>query len=236
MEMESAEMMSNGLGLEAVMSPEIVEISEESKGFGGDAKDVYVAVGKDDLDALKWALQNSVCPGSRVFLIHVCPPICFIPTPVGKLSKSQVGADQWKSYVNLENVRRRNILQKYIRLCADSKVTVETMLIESDLTAKAIVELISVLNITKLVMGRKRSSSSSSHRRLRRKGSGKSEFVRKNAPDFCEVFISCGGNNVAEEAVHGSESSSPPSTTSQEPERKFLECICFSGKRYVDDS
>ncbi|XP_068664891.1 U-box domain-containing protein 33-like [Aristolochia californica] len=235
MEKESAEMMYNGFGLGAMMSPEIVEIGEESKSFGGDAKDVYVAVGRDDLDALKWALQNSLLPGSRVFLIFVCPPINFIPTPVGKLSKDQVGVDKWKSYVNQENVRRRNILQKYIRLCVDSKVTVETVLIESELIAKAIVDLISVLNITRLVMGTKRSSSSS-HRKLR-KGSGKSEFVRKNAPDFCEVFIISGGSNVAnKEAVHGSESSSPPSKPSRKPERKFLDCVCFSGKCYVDDT
>ncbi|KAG9446486.1 hypothetical protein H6P81_012614 [Aristolochia fimbriata] len=239
MEKESAELMmgGNGFGLQAVMSPEIVEIGEESKSFVGDAKDVYVAVGKDDMDALKWALQNSVFPGSRVFLIHVCSPINSIPTPVGKLSKSQVGADQWKSYVNQENVRRGNILQKYVRLCADSKVPVETVLIESDLTAKAIVDLISVLNITRLVMGT-RKSSSSAYRGLRRKGLRKSEFLRKNAPAFCEVFIISGGSNVPEkEAGLGSESSSSPSTTSrEEPESKFLDCFCFSGRCRVDET
>lgn len=68
-----------------IMSPEIVEIGEDSKNIttsrdtGG--SDVYVAVGKDDLDVLKWALAHAVSPGTRVFLVHVFPPITYINTP-----------------------------------------------------------------------------------------------------------------------------------------------------------
>lgn len=61
---------------------EIVEITEESsvedRREGGD---VYVAVGKDDLDVVKWALDHAVSPGARIFLIHVSSPITLIPTP-----------------------------------------------------------------------------------------------------------------------------------------------------------
>lgn len=64
-------------------SPEIVEIGEESKSIVGsrDTSDVYVAVGKNDLHVVKWALDHAVSPGSRVFLVHVFPPITYIPTP-----------------------------------------------------------------------------------------------------------------------------------------------------------
>lgn len=73
-------------------SPEIVELGGEITSTSGitagsssrdiaGVNDVYVAVGKDDTDVLKWVLDNAVSPGSRVFLVHVFPPITHIPTP-----------------------------------------------------------------------------------------------------------------------------------------------------------
>lgn len=41
---------------------------------------------------------------------------------VGRLSRSQVSTEQFRTYANEENQRRRNVLQKYIRLCTESKV------------------------------------------------------------------------------------------------------------------
>ncbi|KAJ7956182.1 U-box domain-containing protein 52-like [Quillaja saponaria] len=69
-----------------VFSHEIVEIVEDPKSIArnqeGILKDVYVAVGKDDLDVVKWALDHhAVIPGARIFLVHVFPPISYIPTP-----------------------------------------------------------------------------------------------------------------------------------------------------------
>lgn len=68
-----------------IMSPEIVEIVEDNNSVTTSredgANDVYVAVGKDDLDVLKWALDHAVSPGARVFLVHVFPPITYITTP-----------------------------------------------------------------------------------------------------------------------------------------------------------
>lgn len=69
----------------AKKSPEIVEIGEDSKSItssrDGGFKDVYVAVGRDDLDVLKWALDHSVSPQARFFLVHVFPPLTYISTP-----------------------------------------------------------------------------------------------------------------------------------------------------------
>ena len=68
-----------------IVSPEIVEIGEESKTIissrDSAATDVYVAVGKDDIDVLKWALNHVVSPGCCVFLVHVFPLLTYIPTP-----------------------------------------------------------------------------------------------------------------------------------------------------------
>lgn len=68
-----------------IMSPEIVEIGEDSRSIGNSrdtlASDVYVAVGKDDMDILKWTLDHAVSPEARIFLVHVFPPITYIKTP-----------------------------------------------------------------------------------------------------------------------------------------------------------
>ncbi|XP_025014538.1 U-box domain-containing protein 33 [Ricinus communis] len=217
-----------------IMSSEIVEIGDDSRSIassrdGGCFLDVYVAVGKDDLHVLKWALDRAVSPGTRVFLVHVFPPITYIPTPVGRLSRSQLSQDQVRFYINEEHNRRRSILQKYIRLCNDAKVTVDTMLIESNETAKAILDLIPVLNITNLVMGTTRPPRS----RLLRKRLAKAEFVKKNAPDYCEVTVVHDEKKIAEskEVVHSSLSSSTrrPDIT-RNSDRKFFECVCFSSR------
>lgn len=110
--------------------------------------------------------------------------LCFVL--VGKLSRSQLSQEQVRVYMNEESNRRRNLLHKYIQLCTDANVSaaksnssslishflgihplrfvfdcvmqvaVDTILIESKQTGKAILDLISVLHITKLVMGTKR--------------------------------------------------------------------------------
>ncbi|KAL7601579.1 hypothetical protein Lser_V15G21409 [Lactuca serriola] len=224
-----------------VMSPEIVEVEEHENRpnvITRDAVDVFVAVGKNDLDVVKWAVDHLVSPGARLYLVHVFPPVTHIQTPVGKLSRSQLSKDQVQIYINEENNKRRSLLQKYIRLCTDAKIVVETMLLESNTTTKAILDLIHVVNITNLVIGTKRSPPL---RRLR-KGLGKGEFIKKNAPDFCEVSIICNGKQVTttgqqRQVAGGVVSPSDVPTTSKnelkithfQSERKFFECACFSG-------
>ncbi|RZC89866.1 hypothetical protein C5167_035860 [Papaver somniferum] len=79
---------------------------------------------------------------------------------------------------------------------SQEQVPLDTIIIDSDMTAKAILELIPVLNITTLIMGTKRSASSSW---LRKRRMGTGNFVHKNAPDYCEVIITVSdGKEVVE--------------------------------------
>nr|XP_027125363.1 U-box domain-containing protein 52-like isoform X1 [Coffea arabica] len=220
-----------------VKSPEIVEIPDESKSIlssrNGQTNDVYVAVGKDDLHVVQWVLDNAVSPGTRLFLVHVFPPITYINTPVGRLSRSQLSQDQLRVYLNEDQNRRKYLLEKYIRMCNDAKVPVDTMLLESNATAKAILGLIPVVNITNLVMGTKRSPFT----RQLMKGQGKGEYVQKNAPECCEVTIVYNGRRIINGQLHPPESipsnlvsgDQRPETT-HNSERNFFDCICFSGK------
>ncbi|KAL3512757.1 hypothetical protein ACH5RR_025474 [Cinchona calisaya] len=219
-----------------VKSPEIIEVVEENKSIfssrNGQTNEVYVAVGKNDLQVVQWVIDNAVSAGTQVFLVHVFPPITYIHTPVGRLSRSQLSQDQVRVYVNEDRNRRKNLLEKYIRLCNDAKVPVDTMLLESNATAKAILDLIPIVNITNLVMGTKRSPFA----RQLRKGQGKGEYVQRNAADFCGVTIVHNGKRIVNgemqptENLPSTRASSKRPETAQTSERNFFECMCFSGK------
>lgn len=64
------------------------------------------------------------------------------------------------------------------------------------------------------------------------------EFVKKNAPDFCEVIIVHDGKKVVDspqvkDAVHSSPAASSlarPEITGCHSKKKFFECVCFAGK------
>ncbi|XP_050370450.1 U-box domain-containing protein 35 [Argentina anserina] len=159
---------------------------------------VYVAVGKSEssMDALNYAVrQLLLSPNTILYLIHVFPEIKYIPSPLGKLPKSQVSSEQVESFMAQESGKRRQLLQKYIDACSAAKVKVDTLLIESDMIAKAIVDLIPILNIRKLVLGTDKSN-------LRKLMSGKgasgiADQVLQSAPqEGCEINIICQGNQV----------------------------------------
>ncbi|KAI4343711.1 hypothetical protein L6164_011028 [Bauhinia variegata] len=180
-----------------VLSTEIVEIFEDGKSITDiqDRRDddIYVAVGKDDMDVVNWVLEHAASSRTRIFLIHVSPPITLIPTPVGMLQRSQLTPQQVRRYVNAENFKRKQLMLEYIQMSEHAKVvTAETILLESKDTCKAILDLILVLNITNLVIGTKKPPHSGRLKKTLTKG----EFVKKNAPKSCCVTLIYDGNEV----------------------------------------
>ncbi|WCJ28203.1 Adenine nucleotide alpha hydrolases-like superfamily protein [Euphorbia peplus] len=167
-------------------------------GDGGGGDSVYVGVGKSDssMDALSWTLKNLINGDSTmVYLIHVFPELHFIPSPLGRLPKNQVSPQQVAGYMAQERSKRRQLLQKFLNMCSASKIKVDTILVESDMVEKAILDLIPILNVNKLVLG----TSKSSLRKMKgKKGNGIGEIV-ENASEFCEVKIICEGKEVTEE-------------------------------------
>ncbi|CAN6448282.1 unnamed protein product [Victoria cruziana] len=152
--------------------------------------DVYVAVGSKNssLDVLRWALAEIVTPGSCVFLVHIFPPVRLIPTPLGMISRKQVAPAQVEAFLRVEENKREAWLREHINLCNMFEVRAETMLVESDMIAETIVQLIEIGMIKRLVMGTSRS-------RLRR-GNRKAEYVQKNASEDCEIRIVSNGKEV----------------------------------------
>ncbi|XP_028765110.1 uncharacterized protein LOC114723121 [Neltuma alba] len=204
------------------VSSEIEEISEdgesETDNRESGAEDIYVAVGKDDIDVVKWALDHAVSPSSRIFFVHVSVPVTLIPTPVGNLPISQLNQQRVRSYENEEINKTNNIMQKYIQLSNDAQVRAETVHLENNDTAKGLLELISVLNIRNLVMGIKKPPHPWGKNKLSR-----GEIVKQNAPEFCEVALVCVGNEVGKKSHYDIVSQRRHHSSG-----RFMSCLCFS--------
>ncbi|PWA51458.1 hypothetical protein CTI12_AA417400 [Artemisia annua] len=227
------------------------EYSDDMFPYGNVSDVVYVVTWKGteellsaSMDALLWTLGNSLHESTMVYLVYVFPELRFIPTPLGRLPIAQVNPEQKESYLIQERRKRSEYLQKFLSLCSSAKVQVETVLIESDMEAKAILDLIPILNIKKLVLGATKSSvrklKSSSKRGS---GGGTLDQIIHNAPQFCEVKVICEGKEVSLQDQFTSE---PPSPSSTAPSQRdinvdtlktmqvqqahtdgFVNCSCF---------
>ncbi|KAJ7967855.1 U-box domain-containing protein 33 [Quillaja saponaria] len=138
------------------------ESSLFSYDFHGEEDCVYVAVGignsESSMEALLWTLLHAVSPSTTVYLIHVFPEVRLIPSPMGRLPRNHVNPEFVENYLAQEKGKRRLLLQKFINSCSASKVKVEILLIEGDDVAKAIIKLITNLNIRKLAVGTTKSN------------------------------------------------------------------------------
>nr|KYP62820.1 U-box domain-containing protein 35 [Cajanus cajan] len=180
------------------------------------------------MEALSWTLNNLATPSTTMlYLIHVFPEIKLLPNPlgVGMIPKDQVSPEQVESYMAQERGKRRELLYKYLQLCSASKVKVDTILIESDLIAKAIMDLIPILQIRKLVIG----ASKSQLRKLRsRKGSSIADQILQNAPESCKVSIVCEGKEVNEQITRVIANDTSMSQKNKHQQNGSVSCVCFN--------
>ncbi|KAK6932880.1 hypothetical protein RJ641_002504 [Dillenia turbinata] len=196
---------------------------------GGDDR-VYVGVGKgkSSLHAVFWSVKLALKrPSTAICLVHVFPELKYIPSPLGKLPKSRANPEVVQFYTEIETTKRRQFLQKFASICSAWKVNVETVLIESDNVAKALVDLIPVLNIRKLIIG----TSKSKIRKLKsRRGNGIANQVLEEAPEFCDVNIICEGKQLLEEdtATISSTTATPRTSVDTIPSRASI-CSSSSG-------
>ncbi|XXG49135.1 hypothetical protein AAC387_Pa02g3401 [Persea americana] len=159
---------------------------------------VYVAVGKDvqeGMGTLKWALKNWSSQPISIVIVHVkTSSNDFVDTPYGKLPASSISDEGLKVLRMYGKDKSDKLLSKYKAFCG--KVRTEVMKIEKseEPVHNVIVELISRLHVTKLVMGITCMKSSS---RKAKSGISGSFYVHKHKPDFCELSIICGGRLVS---------------------------------------
>ncbi|KAK9164008.1 hypothetical protein Syun_004910 [Stephania yunnanensis] len=158
---------------------------------------VYVAVGNDkqeSLGALEWALRNWASQDISIVILYVVNTSRnFVNTPFGKLPASAVNEEKLEVLRMCEQEEVDKFLSKYLALCGKVKAEIIKIDKPEDSIHKGVVGLISKLQITKLVMAMTFMKSSQ----------GKSKgaisgcfYVHKHKPNFCQLFIICGGKIV----------------------------------------
>ncbi|XP_074368378.1 U-box domain-containing protein 34-like [Apium graveolens] len=140
--------------------------------------------GKDSLRAVKWAVENLMPKALHFVLIHVVPTITSIPSPSGHpIPVKELDANVVTMYLNEMKVKFEEIFIPYKKLCKTGEM--ETLVLEGDNPAAALVRYISDSRITYLVMG----SWSSNFITRKINGPGIPSTVLKDAPGTCTIYV-----------------------------------------------
>ncbi|PKI42112.1 putative U-box domain-containing protein 50 [Punica granatum] len=169
---------------------------------------IYVAVGNDlqeGFKTLEWALRkwlpadNPMIGG--VVLVHVVRNVSneFVYGPFGKFPASSVSDKMVEVLKKQLQDETESLLHKYIAFCGQVKAEVVKIEKYDEPIYKLLVDLISGLHMTKLVLDltfiKATASSSSSSRKSRGVIRG-SFYIHHHKPEFCELYIVCGGKLV----------------------------------------
>ncbi|KAF4402175.1 hypothetical protein G4B88_017687 [Cannabis sativa] len=157
----------------------------------GGTEKVYVALGNDLEDGFKtleWTLKKWKSQPISIIILHLTFSVSkdYVYTPFGKLPASAVSDKKLDVLRQYEKEKIDKLLPKYTSFCGQVKT--ELLKVEKcdEPIHKITMDLISRLKITNLVMG------FSFLKKIKNAISG-SFYVHKNKPDFCELFIICGG-------------------------------------------
>ncbi|CAH8374980.1 unnamed protein product [Eruca vesicaria subsp. sativa] len=173
-------------------------LQEEAE--GSKMEKVYIAVGNDLQEGFKtidWALKKWNNIPISIVLLHLCNiSQDFVYTPFGKLPASSVSEEKLQVLRKYEDQKINKLLSKYVTFCKKSQVKAELHKVEKqdDSIQVLILDLITKLRITKLVMGITFMRSSSSWKS--KSAISGSFHIYQNKPDFCEFYIICGGKMV----------------------------------------
>ncbi|CDY54384.1 BnaC09g53680D [Brassica napus] len=133
--------------------------------------------------AVRWAVDNLLPHIDRLVLVHVMPTVTTIPSPSG--SKIPV-EDLEESVVSMykQDLRKEfeEVFVPFNKICGSIKV--ETLLLENDDPAKALLKYISDSEVECLVIG-----SCSPSFLTRKKGQEMPLMVLGEAPETCEVYV-----------------------------------------------
>lgn len=151
------------------------EIAESEGRFVLPTPSHYMNVGiaingnKNSKYIVRWALDKFVPEGNvAVKLIHVRSKIVTVPTAT--------------AYVKEMDWQTSEMLLPYQRMCAQRKVEVEIVVVESDDVVNAIAAEVAKFAIKKLVIG------APSHSMFTRKPKGLSSKISASTPSFCTVY------------------------------------------------
>ncbi|KAL5226181.1 hypothetical protein ABZP36_012820 [Zizania latifolia] len=134
--------------------------SSSSSSAGGDdqAAEAIVAVavcgdGRASRRAVRWAAFNLAPGDGRVALVHVIPPVSFVPTPAGeRVPVERMDAGAVEMYAQDRRAQaQEEVFLPLRRLCG--RTNVETVVLEGESVAAALVRYTAESSVRNLVLG-----------------------------------------------------------------------------------
>ncbi|KAK9274648.1 hypothetical protein L1049_021899 [Liquidambar formosana] len=158
----------------AELSSVAVAVKGGGGGFGG----------KGSRRAVRWAVENLMPKADRFILIHVIPTITSIPTPSGnRIPIDELDANVVAMYVQDMKVKSEEVFIPFKKLCKTRKM--ETLVLDGDKPATALLRYISESGIQNLVLG-----SCSLNCIIRKlKGPAVPSTVLRYAPETCNIYV-----------------------------------------------
>ncbi|KAK3133980.1 hypothetical protein QOZ80_6AG0543530 [Eleusine coracana subsp. coracana] len=151
------------------------------------APQVAVAVrgdGRGSRRAARWAAASLVPGAGRVALVHVIPPLAFVPTPSGEqVPVEKMERDTVEMYAEDRRARALEVFLPFRRLCG--RKPVESVVLEGDSVAEALVRYAAESGVRSLVLG---SCSLGWFRRMLRLRDVPT-IVLKTMPSSCNVYV-----------------------------------------------
>ncbi|KAK3130699.1 hypothetical protein QOZ80_6BG0496800 [Eleusine coracana subsp. coracana] len=151
------------------------------------APQVAVAVrgdGRGSRRAARWAAATLVPGAGRVALVHVIPPLAFVPTPSGEqVPVEKMERDTVEMYAEDRRARAQEVFLPFRRLCG--RKPVDTVVLEGDSVAEALVRYAAESGVRSLVLG---SCSLGWFRRMLRLRDAPAT-VLKTMPSSCNVYV-----------------------------------------------
>ncbi|GMY36344.1 U-box domain-containing protein 34 isoform X1 [Fagus crenata] len=140
--------------------------------------------GRGSRRAVRWAVENLMPTADRFVLVHVMPKITSIPTPSGEyIPVEELDENVVAMYMEDLKLKFEVIFVPFKKLCKTRKM--ETLVLEDDDPATALLRYISESGIKSLVLG----SCSSNFVTRRLKGPGVPTTVLGCASGICDIYV-----------------------------------------------
>ncbi|KAL3625320.1 hypothetical protein CASFOL_030774 [Castilleja foliolosa] len=153
---------------------------------------VAVAVKSDDgrgsQRAVRWAVENMMHNANRLVLVHVMPTITSVPTPSrGSISIKDLDASVVEMYTQEMKAKCEEdfLTFKYLYSTTKESIQIDTLLLEGDNPAFALLRYITDSRATCLVLG----SCSSNYFARKSKYSEVPSIVLTHAPETCDIYV-----------------------------------------------
>nr|GLL18920.1 putative U-box domain-containing protein 50 isoform X1 [Ipomoea trifida] len=159
---------------------------------------VYVGIGEDMHDgfqSLEWVLTNWSSQSTTILILYADNSICrdYVYTPIGRLPSSSVNEEKLKDLEKYEEAKTDKILANYVAFCGKVKAEVVKIQRHDGSIEKMMVDLISDLQITKLVL----SLTFIEPLLWKSRSALRGLFhIHNQKADLCELFVVFGGKLV----------------------------------------